>query len=145
MKQAFSVLKPAPAAQHAVHRRIRERQRGGVFDGERHILEPELARPPTCDLDHLRRDVRRDEPAARQEARQGEEPSVAGPGRELEDCLAGAWVEQLHEPLRHGVRRRPDQLTLTLPAPGDRAPRLDLLARCLYAAAPASSGITSRP
>ena len=133
-----------PAAQHAVHRLVVERQRRGVLDGERHVFEPELGGAPPRRFEHLRRDVGRQQMPAGEDSRQRQKPGVARSGRELEDRLTRPRIEELHEPLRDHVGRRPDQLTLPLPTSGDRPPRLDLLLR-VYAAAPANWGITSRP
>ena len=88
-------------------------------------VEAELGGAAPGGLDHLGRDVRRQQAAAGLESRVREEPRVAGACRELEDRLARQRREQLDETLRDRARRRPDQLALPLPARGDGAPGVD--------------------
>ena len=117
----------------------------GVLDREGDALEAELGGAAPGRVDHLGRDVRRQEAAAGLQLRVREEPRVARPRRELEDRFARHGREQLDETLRDRARRRPDQLALTLPARGDGAPGLDVLLAAAYAGAPVNCGITCLP
>ena len=130
----------------AVDGRIGQRQAGGVLDRELDAFEPERGGAPAGDLDHLGRDVGREQLAARLDQRQHLEPDLAGPGREVEDPLPRSWLEQLDHPLREHRRCTRKQLPLALPAGGDAAPGLDLL-RCdvAYAATPLKAGMMRSP
>ena len=86
------------ATEDGVDRIVREGQRGGVLDREADAVEPELLRTAATRLDHLRRDVGRDQLAVRQEAWQCREADLAGTGRQLEHALPGLRVEQLDHP-----------------------------------------------
>ena len=98
------------------------------------------------DLDHLGRDVRREELAARLDPRQRAEPGLARPGRELEQQLPRLRVEQLDHPLREQRRRACEQAAPPLPAGGDAPPGLDLLRRDLvYAVTPLKPGMMCSP
>ena len=100
-----------------------KRQRGGVLDREADAVEAELLGAAASRLDHLRRDVGRDQLAAGLEPRQRREADLAGSGRQLEHALPGLRVEQLDHPLGQRRRRAREEIAPALPAGRRRSAR----------------------
>ncbi len=86
------------------------------------VLEIQLGCPPAGDLDHLRREVARDQSAVRADVRRRLEAGVARPGGELEHRVARLRIERLHHPLADGARDSLDLRAPTLPAGCHRLP-----------------------
>jgi hypothetical protein len=57
------------------------------------VREPQLAAAAAGDLDHLPREVGRDQPASSPSIAARLEPRLAGTGPELEHRLSGLWRE----------------------------------------------------
>ena len=115
----------AEATEDAVDRVVLERDLLGVDDPMLDVLETQLGGPPTGHLDHLRREVARDQPAVLAQERGGQVPHVSGAGRELEHGVARLRIERLHQPLADGARDLLDLRSPAFPAGRHRLPVLE--------------------
>ena len=80
------------------------------------VLETQLGCAPAGDLDHLRREVARDQTAVLANERSGQEAHVSRAGRELEHDVARPRIERLHHPLADRASDSLDLRPLTFPA-----------------------------
>ena len=119
----------APAAEDAVEAAgLDVDARVGVDLLEADVRDPQRLGALLGDLEHLGREVRRDQRAGGRDQLRGEQPGVAGAGRELEQRLAGLRVERVDHPRRDRHRPRAHRVLLRGPARGLLAPALAALA-----------------
>ena len=112
-----------------------------VLDRELERLRSRARGPSSGDLDHLGRDVGREQRAARLDQRQRPEPGVTGPGCEVEDPLPG-WGPSSSIIRSESTAVARANISRCRSQPGrDAAPGLDLLRPDVgYAATPLKAG-----
>ena len=118
----------AEAAEHAVDARVRRESIAEASSTRNSTFStPELGRAPPCGVDHLGRDVGREQTPVRPEPCSGDEARVSRPGGELEHRLAASWDRAARPAARRaGASLRERGRRRSQPA-ADAAPGLDLL------------------
>ncbi len=123
----------AEAADDSVDRVVVKVEVLRVQCSELDVAQAELGTASACDLDHLRREVRRDQPAAVADQRGSGETGVAGTGCELENRVARLRRQLPKEPFAHGHGDLVDLGAPALPTRSHPLPRLEARAPPLVA------------
>ncbi len=134
------------AADDAVDRAVANADRRCILDPELDVRDLELCGSAASGVDHLGRDVGREQEPVRPEPLRGDEARISGAGRELEHRVARRRVEQGDESLVQLAGHLTAACRLALPACSGRSPGLDLLVvGCRYVVTCANCGMMSRP
>ena len=112
----------AALTEHSVHRAVVEVDLLGVHNSNLDVLEPEVGAETTRHLDHVRREVRRDHPAALADGPGHLESQVTSSARELEHRVTRPRIELPNEPRAHRGDGLSEVLAPALPARSHHLP-----------------------